>query len=131
MVFAGCGGSSQVMTTPENSPTFGPNGGPVGTLPGGGVFEVIDEPAGSEGRLVAYFYASNAMDAPLSPAPSNVSIDLAMPGGESTTVTLTPGGGDSRFASSPGDYVFDPLIGTLNATVDGETVSVPFSGGQS
>ncbi|QDV32755.1 hypothetical protein [Tautonia plasticadhaerens] len=135
---AGCGGPREVEIAPEANPTFGEHGGPLSALPGGGFFEVTTEAAGGQARLVAYFYSSEAMDGPLSPLPSDVRIDLAMPGGESTSVTLaaSAGGGGRdrpgvRFASEPGDYAFDPLVGTLNATIGGQPASVPFSGAQS
>jgi hypothetical protein len=131
---SGCGEGSQVTIAPEENPTFGPNAGPVAILPSGGVVEVATEAAGNQSRLVAIFYSSDAMDSPLSPAPTDVRIDLAMPGGESTSVSLAPASGagpGARFASGVGDYAFDPLVGTMNATIGGETVSVPFSGAQS
>lgn len=134
---AGCGGSQEVEIAPEDNPTFGEHGGPLSALPGGGAFEVATEATGGQTRLVAFFYASEAMDAPLSPAPTDVRIDLAMPGGESVAVPLAAsgsGGGPTqpgaRFASQPGDYAFDPLVGTLNATIGGQPASVPFSGAQ-
>jgi hypothetical protein len=135
LVFAsGCGKGSQVAIAPEDNPTFGPHAGPVAALPGGGVVEVASEAAGAQSRLVVFFYASDAMDRPLSSQTTDVRIDLAMPGGESASVSLAPaaGGGEgARFASDPGEYTYDPLVGTLSATIDGEPVSVPFSGAQS
>ena len=131
LIVTGCGGPSQQKILPQDNPTFGPHDGPVGALPNGGAFEVATEPAGNQTRLVVYFYASSEFQAPLSPAPTDVSIDLAMPGNESQSVFLSPTNGNtSRFASDPGDYLFDPLSGSLNANLAGEAISARFSNAQ-
>lgn len=127
---AGCGGPGEVSIAPEDNPIFGQHDGPLVSLPDGGAVEVTTEQVGPQARVVVYFYQNTETYDPLTPAPSDVSVDLALPGGESTTIALTPGGGEARFASSPGDYVFDPFFGTINATVQGQPVSVPFAGGQ-
>ncbi|MEW4569132.1 hypothetical protein AB1L88_14805 [Tautonia sp. JC769] len=130
-VLAGCGGPREVKINPEDNPIFGPHDGPLVALPDdGGSVEVATEQVGAQARVVAYFYAGPEGNTPLAPVPTDVSVDLALPGGEATNIVLTPGGGDARFASSPGDYVFDPFFGTINATVQGQPVSVPFRAGQ-
>ncbi|RUL82203.1 hypothetical protein [Tautonia sociabilis] len=129
LLLAGCGGPSEVDLAPEDNPTFGPGGGPLSPLPGDGAFEVGTEEQGGKVRLVVTFFASEEANAPLSPPPSGVSIDLALPDGSTEPVSLAPDPSDpSRFVSSPGDYQVDPLLGTLNATVGGDPVSVAFSG---
>ncbi|WP_169977051.1 hypothetical protein [Tautonia rosea] len=128
--FAGCGGPGEVKIAPEDNPIFGQHDGALVSLPDGGAVEVTTEQVGPQARVVAYFYGNTTTYDPLTPAPTDVSVDLALPGGESTTIALTAGGGEGRFASAPGDYVFDPFFGTINATVQGQSVSVPFSAGQ-
>jgi hypothetical protein len=109
---------------------FGPNEGPLVTLPGGGVAEVYSEVVGETARLAVGFYGSDQLNSPLAPAPTEVKIDLDQPGGGTVPVALTPasGGTGTKFTSPPGDYVLEPLIGTLNATVNGQAVSEKFSG---
>lgn len=125
----GCGGPAPTPGRTSGGPTIGPHEGLVGALPTGGAFEVVAEPAGDRIRLVSYFYASEAMDAPLAPPPSEVRVDLEMPDGASIPVTLLPGPGpEARFASEPGPFQVDPLIGTLVATIGGQEMSARFSG---
>jgi hypothetical protein len=127
---AGCGGPGEVKINPEDNPVFGQHDGPLVSLPDGGAVEVTTEQVGPQARVVAYFYADAKGNTPLTPSPTDVSVDLALPGGESMNIALTPGGGDGRFASDPGDYVFDPFFGTINASVQGQPVMVPFTTGQ-
>jgi len=130
----GCGGPSEKTITAEDNPRFGPHNGPLVPLTEvDGYVEIVEEHTADGLRLVAYFYQTKSAQSALSPTPSEVAISLATPDGSHREVMMEPtpisneSGGDARFISEPIDEAVDPLIGTVNATIQGQTVTASFS----
>jgi len=104
-------------------------------LPGGSGFgEVVIEYERNRAVVAAYFLNEN--DQPLDTLPTQVEARLETPSGE-LTVPLSPApttdkvrninnSGKARFASKPGDYDLDRLIGTLSGTYNGQTFREAF-----
>jgi|GEM_PF-3270762 len=136
VLIAGCGGLSGGSTSlPPETPRSGPHGGPMVPLPGGSGFgEVVIEYERNRAVVAAYFLNEN--DQPLDTLPTQVEARLETPSGE-LTVPLSPApttdkvrninnSGKARFASKPGDYDLDRLIGTLSGTYNGQTFREAF-----
>ena len=133
---AGCGklsGGDGVL--PPETPQSGPHGGPMVPLPGGTAFgEVTIEYERNRAVVAAYFVTKDGP--PLDTLPTQVEARLESPDGE-ISVPLSPApttdkvrnvnnSGKARFASKPGQYDLDRLIGTLSGTYNGETFREDF-----
>ena len=144
VTFGGCGGagSHPGASAPASALEAGPHGGILVPLPEGkGLAEVsLEAPPGAAKRssklmLVARFLRPDLKSA-LEPPPEDVSIKLEFPGREAETIPLksvaeaSSGKDPGRFASAPGDYAVDPMIGELKATFQGQAFAVPFTDGR-
>jgi hypothetical protein len=127
---AGCGGSppSTVIKPP-------PGGGAMIRLPGNrGLFTIkSDGPPGPAGRgkksparsVVATFFQADGVT-PMSPAPTDVVLQLES-AGKTTSVALAADPKDpTRFASTSGPYP-QALQGTVRLKIDGQDVEESFS----
>lgn len=135
---AGTGGGS----APATAWSPGPHGGHAVALPGDkGFAEVVIEGTkdpvpkklARKVVLAVYFLQPDKKTA-LSSAPSGLSLTVQTPDKETaTSVSLSakPEKGDpagaTRFASEVGAYDFDELHGELTVTIDGQSVTKPFS----
>lgn len=133
---AGCGGGEGAGVAPSRAAgQTGPHGGPTVVLPDGvGVAEVlIERPSGRSGahaeQVVAYFLGDDGRTAAVR-SPSAARVVLEYPDREPATVELALDPkveGAIRFASRPGSYMVEPLIGELVTTWDGRSVAGRFA----
>jgi len=139
-LFAGC--NSSQLSESELVVRVGPHQGTIVQLPEEkGLVELVNEPEARDRRsteptaVVAYFLRTGGAT-PLEPAPSDVSVVIEDGKKASQTVPLNhdpksdDAAGSARFISKPGKYQLAGLKGTLNATIGGQQVSAPFSGGR-
>jgi hypothetical protein len=135
---AGCGPGGGQVAPPAPTPSTGPHGGPAVPLPGDSGFgEVVVEPMPSRSAplnaRVAVYFLERDLKSPLSPPPTDVRLDLDLPGGESAALPLSPepkaddAAGRGRFVSRPGPYLMDQVMGKLTATVSGQGFTRPFA----
>ncbi|AGA24854.1 hypothetical protein [Singulisphaera acidiphila] len=144
VTFGGCGGSGSQpgASGPASALEVGPHGGILIPLPEEkGFAEVaLESPPGAAKRsskpmLVARFLRPDLKSA-LEPPPGEVSIKLEFPDRAAETISLKPvteansRNDPGRFASAPGDYAVDPLIGELKATLQGQAFAAPFTNGR-
>lgn len=135
----GCG---ERASTPDASKpvarVFGPHNGPAVALPGDrGYAEVVAEPnrGGQDPSVVVYFLDPDFKKV-LSPLPSGVRVKLAIPGGGTEDLPLSPApkprdrAGSGRMASTPVPVDPDRVSGELSATVEGQPFTVAFEIGQ-
>jgi hypothetical protein len=135
---AGCGGRSSAPIAAERVAVKAPHGGTISPVPGDrGFTETLLEPPLRQGSkaagsaLVVYFLAPDGKAAMATP-PSNVSVEL-MVDRVPKTVTLTSKPktddpvGSARFASAPLSLTESRLEGDLNATIDGQSVTIPIA----
>ncbi|SIO41477.1 hypothetical protein SAMN05444166_4511 [Singulisphaera sp. GP187] len=144
VTFGGCGGAGSHPGASVSTSTLeaGPHGGILVPLPEQkGLAEVsLEAPQGASKRsskqtLVARFLRPDLKSA-LEPLPGEVSIKLEFPDRVAETIPLKPvteansRNDPGRFASVPGDYAVDPMIGELKATLQGQAFAVPFTNGR-
>jgi hypothetical protein len=127
-MLGGCGGGGQPTTAEVPL-----HGGTIVALPGNrGFAEILNEvkPEARSSTVVVYFVQPD-MKSPLSPAPSDVRLKIQL-GRKDSIVRLAPdpATGDplaaARFASPPGNYPWEARENELIATIDGQSVTVPF-----
>jgi hypothetical protein len=152
-VLPGCAGGGSAVPIEQQVAISGPHQGATLQLPEKkGFVELINDPEPRDRRsnqptsLVAYFLKMDGKT-PLKPAPTDVSFTIDTAAGtrggrggntpsSSQPVPLAhepkqdDPAGASRFASKPGPYVLDAIRGSLSAKIDGQPVSVTFSGGR-
>lgn len=131
LIVAGCGDSIRIKTVPA------PHGGVMVAIPDDqGWVELQFESKSGDGRdrnaeseLIAYFL-NPAGNAALEPVPSDVKVTFQTPKVRSIPMTLTPSAGDAngsaRYVSPSGKYGSDELNGSIEATIAGKPVSLPF-----
>ncbi len=136
LALAGCGGEA-APPPGYSSEAVGPHGGILVPLPGDkGFGEVVSKPLPkprpkADAVLAVYFLAPDKAAA-LTPAPSDASLKMKMPDGDSLDVALKPQPdakdpvGASLFTSEPGLYAMDQMFGDLTVTVDGAPATIPF-----
>ncbi len=129
-ICSGCGGGNEPLS-PDKAPKTGPHGSlanPIGEV---GFVEVVRE-GGFDQVVLAVYFLSLDLESPMSPLPSNVTLDIKTPVREMTGVSIRPQGtsGDEtsgRYATAPGDYDYDEISGTVYLTIDGDSLEVPFA----
>lgn len=137
ILMAGCGGSGSAERQATEAAAVGPHGGAALALPDNrGRAEVVLEASGkgSSKQIVAVYFFGDDMKSPIASPPETVEAKIKFPGQGPVAVSLARDGakGDAaavRFASKPGDYAVDPLVGTLNVTLGGQSQALPFSVG--
>lgn len=138
----GCGGVGAGGSAPlADTPTSGPHGGPMVPLPANAGFAEINiEYEGNRAVVAAYFV--DADNRPLATLPADIVVKLQMPDGETVeTVNLKPAPvtdklrnvndtGKARFASAPGRYDVDRLVGEISGTHAGQPFTESFQRSQ-
>jgi hypothetical protein len=133
----GCVGT----TVPDQLPnlTVGPHGGAAISLPRSkGFGEICLEQQLAKGkptqaRIAVYFLQPDGKTALATP-PSDVAVAVAAQGeGAKRSLTVKadakPGdpAGSARFVTDPSDLDVDDIRGEVTATLDGETIKLPFA----
>src|SRR5262249_30639353 len=127
LVLGGCGSNERLAAE-------GPlHGGTIVALPGNrGFAEILNGmKAESRGSALVVYFVQPDMKSPLSPVPSDVRLKIQL-GRKDSMVRLAPdpAAGDPlgavRFASPPGNYPWEARENELIATIDGQSVTVPF-----
>jgi hypothetical protein len=82
---------------------------------------------------VVVYLLDPELKAPLTSAPTEISVKIIPPVGDPATLSLKPDPdakdplAKQRFASAPGKYDYDELKGEITATIDGQSSTQTFS----
>lgn len=135
-VVSGCGSGPSTPAAGQGT-KIGPHGGPALPLGESGFAEVVLDrskvkPVTNDGARIQVYFLDPGLKAPLSPAPTEVTVKAEPPGESPLTLTLKPEPGDKpldkgRFVSPPGKLDYDELRGEVTATVNGSAVTQPFA----
>jgi hypothetical protein len=136
LAIAGCDSKTTTLPPGSAAASTGPHGGALAQFPGdAGLGEVVIETTPQttgENAIVAVYFLQPDARTPLATPPASASVKLNLPDGSKAEIPLAPEpkSGDpasaARFASKPGPYLIDQVMGELTATLNGQPATAPF-----
>ncbi len=132
----GCSGGRTVPVE-HLSPKMGPHGGVLASLPNNeGHGEIVFESKSPGSDMFIVFFLQDDATSPMTDLPENVAIALEYPDQDPKTISLRldskteDPAGSARFVSDSGDYLVEPLIGTLSGTRNSQPFESHFHSGR-